>query len=66
MDDESKIVLVLTIVCSLCGYGVIIYFLYDKMLTFVGGFVVGLVILVLPLSYMASKVIMWAMQLDSW
>ena len=66
MDDESKAVVVLTIVFSICGCALIGYALYMKYLTFAGGFVVGLVILAPLLAYILAKVAMWIIQTDSW
>lgn len=66
MEDESKAILILSIVFSLCVYAAIIYALYTKVLVFMGGFVVGLVILAPMLSYMAAKVVMWVIMTDSW
>ena len=66
MDDESKAVVVLTIVFSICGYALIGYALYMKYLTFVGSFVVGFVILTSLFAYILAKVAMWVIQTDSW
>ncbi len=66
MDDDSKIVLRIATVLSLCGFAAIIYLLYTKVLVFAGGFVVGLIILTPVLSYVAGKFFIWTEQSGSW
>lgn len=66
MDDDSRAILAISAVLTVCGYAVIIGLVYLGYFVFVGGFLIGLILLAPMLSYLLANVFLMTEELNMW